>query len=840
MGETFSSSGSISIEDARVFMNGKNGVNIGASNISLIGLFDTAENNSIDLSVGNNYLRPHRLSELYGMNYATFEGASSSVAREWVKSMDLSGYNASDAKYGNPSVNCEKIRISRDASWVAGYSTSLYPQESSVSQSNGCKSPQVFAHDSLDPENTLKIFRAQDISGIYFGDTSVISRAKNFDMTKPTSGSFQGNVIVAAGFPTANLRANRVSQGIVCVWRLATNSQTWQFDGALHLPTDTGGRNQFGWNVCISHDGQTIAVNRPQQNGSWNAIIYLFKRNSSLYNGSTPSASSILSNSTNGAAYGWQAAGTITLNADRDLGYTMCMNAAGTRIFLGCPHLGDSEFGYNTGSNGTATYIRNGLKGQNGHYFRNGFVRIYDYNSSNSSWSEIANLMQRAGTTTYNSNGGFYVTNSNLGDIGKSWITCNDSGSRFGVSCEQKGSMSNGIASVGVFYEQRTVSSSQVSSGEIEYSHFQTKSAGNSYWHLMQSAQSNLTFSNDVAASDHCYEPGQRKNGTTSREGVKSINWPLVLGYQLPYNDSVATLREITSATYNQDKDIVSPYDFNRSTLGPSIADCRMSPDGNYIWILENVWGKTKKNDSSSGSRYWDYIPFGLSKYQLHSSGKLEWVDTANMSHVSNFSNSDMNRTEYSVDGSLDYFYSFSPYSHREVLSRYSPTIVNGLLTWKLLSSSSTLLTHPNPNNSTIDYASMTEYFSTHSSTLNSRRVATFHWPTSADIAWSVATANSSSKDIFIVGKGTEDKDQDAGIYGFDVYNRTPLSSLSTNSKTYEHPGFTISSTADGNYDWIFVNQEADGTSISGHPKIAFAPLYCGTWALGESGGSIN
>lgn len=64
----FKTEGSISLDDARIFMNNRIGVNIEQSNNSLKNLFDVAAANSITLP-NSNGAQPYSMSELYGMSY---------------------------------------------------------------------------------------------------------------------------------------------------------------------------------------------------------------------------------------------------------------------------------------------------------------------------------------------------------------------------------------------------------------------------------------------------------------------------------------------------------------------------------------------------------------------------------------------------------------------------------------------------------------------------------------------------------------------------------------------------------------------------------------------------
>jgi hypothetical protein len=65
--ETFSDSEK-SINAIRQFLNGKDGINIGESDVSLVGLFSTSQANDVLLPNGN-FIEPHALSEFSGANY---------------------------------------------------------------------------------------------------------------------------------------------------------------------------------------------------------------------------------------------------------------------------------------------------------------------------------------------------------------------------------------------------------------------------------------------------------------------------------------------------------------------------------------------------------------------------------------------------------------------------------------------------------------------------------------------------------------------------------------------------------------------------------------------------
>lgn len=65
--ETFSDSDK-SINAIRQFLNGRDGVSIGSTNVSQAGLFSTAETNDVNLPNGN-FVAPHALSEFAGANY---------------------------------------------------------------------------------------------------------------------------------------------------------------------------------------------------------------------------------------------------------------------------------------------------------------------------------------------------------------------------------------------------------------------------------------------------------------------------------------------------------------------------------------------------------------------------------------------------------------------------------------------------------------------------------------------------------------------------------------------------------------------------------------------------
>ena len=69
--ETFSNSEK-SINSIREFLNGKDGIDIGSDNISVIGLFLTAQSNGIELPNGD-FIAPHALSEFDGANYTSDE-----------------------------------------------------------------------------------------------------------------------------------------------------------------------------------------------------------------------------------------------------------------------------------------------------------------------------------------------------------------------------------------------------------------------------------------------------------------------------------------------------------------------------------------------------------------------------------------------------------------------------------------------------------------------------------------------------------------------------------------------------------------------------------------------
>jgi hypothetical protein len=73
--EQFSSSSNFSFNDIRLFLNGKDGVNLGSQNISLNNLIDSAEQNDIELPNGD-YVAPHAASEFTG---ATFSNISLSL-----------------------------------------------------------------------------------------------------------------------------------------------------------------------------------------------------------------------------------------------------------------------------------------------------------------------------------------------------------------------------------------------------------------------------------------------------------------------------------------------------------------------------------------------------------------------------------------------------------------------------------------------------------------------------------------------------------------------------------------------------------------------------------------
>lgn len=65
-----------SIYSIREFLNGKDGIAIGSSDISLIGLFSTAQANDIELPNGN-FVAPHALSEFHEANYTSGTSISS-------------------------------------------------------------------------------------------------------------------------------------------------------------------------------------------------------------------------------------------------------------------------------------------------------------------------------------------------------------------------------------------------------------------------------------------------------------------------------------------------------------------------------------------------------------------------------------------------------------------------------------------------------------------------------------------------------------------------------------------------------------------------------------------
>ena len=65
-----------SINIIREFLNGKDGINIGSDDVSLVGLFSTAQANDIELPNGD-FVTPHALSEFDGANYTNATSISS-------------------------------------------------------------------------------------------------------------------------------------------------------------------------------------------------------------------------------------------------------------------------------------------------------------------------------------------------------------------------------------------------------------------------------------------------------------------------------------------------------------------------------------------------------------------------------------------------------------------------------------------------------------------------------------------------------------------------------------------------------------------------------------------
>jgi hypothetical protein len=66
----FTPDGQFSLSEVVDFMNDRNGVDIGANNISLKSLFATAQENGINLRYGD-YTAPHKMSEFLGIHYST-------------------------------------------------------------------------------------------------------------------------------------------------------------------------------------------------------------------------------------------------------------------------------------------------------------------------------------------------------------------------------------------------------------------------------------------------------------------------------------------------------------------------------------------------------------------------------------------------------------------------------------------------------------------------------------------------------------------------------------------------------------------------------------------------
>jgi len=123
----FKTEGSISLDDARIFMNNRIGVNIEQSNNSLKNLFDVAAANSITLP-NSNGAQPYSISELYGMSYQNNTAPVISLLGpnylfgDNAKSIsDLpDAYVANILSY-NPNANFENFEYNDDKYWYGIY-----------------------------------------------------------------------------------------------------------------------------------------------------------------------------------------------------------------------------------------------------------------------------------------------------------------------------------------------------------------------------------------------------------------------------------------------------------------------------------------------------------------------------------------------------------------------------------------------------------------------------------------------------------------------------------------------------------------------------------------------
>ena len=137
-----------------------------------------------------------------------------------------------------------------------------------------------------------------------------------------TSISSDGEQI-AVGAPGFNN-----STGLVKIYRFAPATITWDLDVTLNGPN---AGSSFGYDVCFSGDGQTIASSAPDS-----GIVRVFRYTSGAWTQLGPD---------------------LVGSADGKFGFSLAMNQDGSRVAIGEPR---KAFDVNTGAGGVTTYEYNG------------------------------------------------------------------------------------------------------------------------------------------------------------------------------------------------------------------------------------------------------------------------------------------------------------------------------------------------------------------------------------------------------------------------------------------------------------------------------------------------
>lgn len=130
---------------------------------------------------------------------------------------------------------------------------------------------------------------------------------------------------IAVGAPGFNNNT-----GLVKIYRFTPATITWDLDVTLNGPT---AGSSFGYDVCFSGDGQTIAIGAPD---ATNGVVSVFRYTSGAWTQLGPD---------------------LVGSADGKFGFSLGMNLDGSRVVVGEPR---KAFDINTGAGGVTTYEYNG------------------------------------------------------------------------------------------------------------------------------------------------------------------------------------------------------------------------------------------------------------------------------------------------------------------------------------------------------------------------------------------------------------------------------------------------------------------------------------------------